>query len=220
MHSWFVFARIIDPTVTRVLIAPRFLAHVPIRRGIPEDIGLQLRCNVFLKLFFTEITVGGCKLAGIGGRGGPRNLPQFFPSEIDLGGCKLLRESTSSTCRTFLSFLCTENKLGGCRLTSNRSPCRLFLRSFATENNLGGRMGGGHKHARLAPKYSSDLFSLSIWLVARWFAVTCSVGDPFLRFLSTESKLGGCSSHPPAHSANISTLITCTCRCLKTCLRI
>jgi len=45
--------------------------------------------------FFTEINVGGCKLAGIGGRGGPRNLPQFFPSEIDLGGCKLSRESLS-----------------------------------------------------------------------------------------------------------------------------
>jgi hypothetical protein len=45
--------------------------------------------------FFTEITVGGCNLAGIGARGSPRNLPQFFPSEIDLGGCKVFRESLS-----------------------------------------------------------------------------------------------------------------------------
>ena len=40
----------------------------------------------FLKLFFTEINVGGCKLAGIGGAAAREIFLNFFPSEIDLGG--------------------------------------------------------------------------------------------------------------------------------------
>ena len=49
--------------------------------------GFRLRCNVFLKLFFfTEINVGGCKLAGIGGAAAREIFLNFFPSEIDLGG--------------------------------------------------------------------------------------------------------------------------------------
>jgi hypothetical protein len=95
MHSWFVFARIIDPTVTRVLIAPRFLAHVSIRRGIPEDIGLQLRCNVFLKLFFYRNHCGWLQARRHRWAGRSAKSSSIFSSEIDLGGCKLSRESLS-----------------------------------------------------------------------------------------------------------------------------
>jgi hypothetical protein len=145
MQGWFVFARIIDPTVTRVLIAPRFLAHVPIRRGIPEDIGPQLRCDVFSSdSFFTEITVGGCKLAGIRGRGGPRNLRQFFPSEIDLGGCKLSRESLS--------------------LRAELSSVFCALKTIWVVADL----------SRIAPPvdFSSDLLPLKTTWVVAWLAST------------------------------------------------